>query len=389
MKWLNKGHEFDGVYSRMSQKRTFYLFGAGDYGHQFLKAFKNEINIAAYIDNDETKQGTRINGLSCLALGQIPMKSDTGIIVTMSQIARSEPVAQLEDLGFVKNKDYFIIEEFISIYHVYKYGKVYFSSVSFLPSTVCNLKCRHCLNFNPFAKHFYVREWDDLIRDVDLFFSCVDHIMLFHVSGGEPMLYKRVADLIEYIDTRYGERIGTLRTVTNGTVIPADKILEKLSRCRLEVTVDDYRDAVPQYRENFDVLLKKLQEYNIKYYVQKVSSWVDLAPEKTDYSNLTEEELISHRDACSQSWQELRDGRLFSCNYAAYAEVAGISQGDLNDSYDLREYTPDKAKELVEFRLGFTNKGYSSFCKKCRGFTIYNRDEVQPAGQCKRDKFYE
>lgn len=382
MKWLNKGHEFDDVYANILQKKSYYLFGAGDYGRQFYSVFKDEIKITSYIDNASDKHGTYINGLMCLSLEQVTLASDIGIIVTMSQIARSEPIAQLQSMGLIRNKDYFIIEEFISIYHVYKYGKVYFSSISFLPSTACNLKCRHCLNFNPFAKHFYVREWEDLIRDVDLFFSCVDHIMLFHVSGGEPMLYSRIADLIEYIDTRYGNRIGTLRTVTNGTVIPSDSIVEKLSRCSVEITVDDYRDAVPQYRQNFDKLLTKLQEYGIKHYVQRVSSWVDLAPERTDYSNFTEEELIRHRDACSQSWQELRDGRLFSCNYAAYAEVAGINGEDVNDSYDLRSYTSDKAKELVEFRLGFTDKGYSSFCKKCRGFTIYNKNEVLPAGQC-------
>ncbi len=220
MKWLDKGHEFDTAYANMTQKKNYYLFGAGDYGRQFFSALKDEIHIKAYIDNDGNKQGTFINGLRCLSLDQISMANDTGIIVTMSQIARSEPVAQLETLGYIKNKDYFIIEEFISIYHVYKYGKVYFSSISFLPSTACNLKCRHCLNFNPFAKQFYVREWNDLIRDVDLFFSCVDHIMLFHVSGGEPLLYNRVADLISYIDSRYGDRIGTLRTVTNGTCPP-------------------------------------------------------------------------------------------------------------------------------------------------------------------------
>lgn len=388
MKWSNKGHEFDDAYANMAKKKKFYLYGAGDYGRQFFPLFKDEINIEAYIDNDTNKQGTYINGLICLSLEQVTMTDDTGIIVTMSQIARSHPIAKLQRGGAVRNQDYFIIEDFISIYYAYKYGKVYFSSISFLPSTVCNLKCRHCLNFNPFAKHFYVREWDKLIKDVDLFFNCVDYIMLFHVSGGEPLLYNRVADLVEYIDIKYGKRIGTLRTITNGTVVPSDAILEKLGQCRVEVVVDDYRESVPQYKENFDLLLTRLQDCGIRHYVQKVSSWIDLAPEKTDYSDFTEEELIRHRDACSQSWQELRDGRLFSCNYAAYAEIAGLSKEDVDNSYDLTVYTPDKAKELVEFRLGFSNKGYSSFCKKCRGFTVNNKEEVQPAGQC-GSEFYE
>ena len=227
-----------------------------------------------------------------------------------------------------------------------------------------------------------MREWEQLTKDVDLFFSCVDYIMLFHVSGGEPMLYKHTADLIEYIDKNYGHKIGTLRTVTNGTVVPKEEVLEKLSKCNIEITVDDYREAVPRFNNRFDQLIEKLEEYNIKYYINKAESWIDLAPDTTDYSKLPEEELIQHRDSCSQSWEELRDGKIYSCNYAAYATVAGIAgEQDLEETYNLEKFTLEKKKELVEFRLGYTEKGYTNFCKKCRGFTPENSDEVEPALQ--------
>lgn len=213
-------------------------------------------------------------------------------------------------------------------------------------------------------------------------FSCVDYIMLFHVSGGEPMLYKHTADLIEYIDKNYGHKIGTLRTVTNGTVVPKEEVLEKLSKCNIEITVDDYREVVPRFNNRFDQLIEKLEEYNIKYYINKAESWIDLAPDTTDYSKLSEEEMIKHRDSCSQSWEELRDGKIYSCNYAAYATVAGIAgEQDLEETYNLENFTPEKKKEIVEFRLGYTEKGYTNFCKKCRGFTPENSDEVEPALQ--------
>lgn len=382
MKWENKGHEYDNMYENICNKEGFYLFGAGDYGTQFECAFRNEINIIGYIDNDPLKQGKRINGIFCYSLEEIELENNQGIIVTMSQIARVKPVEQLRDRGYISRKDYFIIEEFTSVYNVYKYDKVYFSTISFLPSTACNLNCKHCLNFNPFAKKFYIREWDDLVKDVDLFFSCVDHIMLFHVSGGEPFIYKHTADLIEYIDKNYGDRIDTLRTVTNGTQVPKDQVLEKLAKCNIEITVDDYREAVPQFNDRFAQLIMKLEEYNIRYYINKVDSWIDLAPEITDYSNRSDEELIKHRDSCNQSWQELRDGKLYSCNYAAYATVAGIAgEQDVEETYDLTQYTPSKKKELVEFRLGYTTKGYTYFCKKCRGFTDHNNEKVKPAAQ--------
>lgn len=382
MKWRNKGHEYDEMYKNIEKITRYYLFGAGDYGHQFLEMSKGKINIAGFIDNSAEKKGTIIEGIKCYAFNEVELNDNEAIIVTMSQIARVKPVEQLLKSGKVHGTNYFLIEEFISIYNVYTYNKVYFSSISFLPSTICNLNCRHCLNFNPYAKQFYVREWDQLIKDVDLFFSCVDYIMLFHVSGGEPMLYKHTADLIEYIDKNYGSKIGTLRTVTNGTVVPKDEVLEKLSKCNIEITVDDYREAVPKFNGQFDRLIEKLKEYNIKYYINKADSWIDLAPESTDYLEYSEEELICHRDSCSQSWEELRDGKLYSCNYAAYATVAGIAgEQDLEEAYDLTQFTSDKKKELVEFRLGYTTKGYTNFCKKCRGFTPDNHIEMKPAEQ--------
>lgn len=384
MKWKNRGHEFDHMYQEISEKKGFYLFGAGDYGQQFLHVFEKEIPIKGFIDNDPVKQGKIIRGMKCYSPEDVTLSNDEGIVITMSQIARVKTIEQLKECGYKKDKTFFIIEEFLSVYYVYKNEQVYFSSISFLPSTACNLDCRYCLNFNPFAKQFYVREWEDLVKDVDLFFSCVDRIMLFHISGGEPMIYKYTADLALYIDKNYGNRIDTLRMVTNGTIVPKDEMLEKLSKCRLEITVDDYREAVPRFTEQFDRLICKLKEYQIPYYINKVDSWIDLDPEKTDYSGRTEEWLEEHRENCSQSWQELRDGKLYSCNYASYATVAGIAgEQDLEEVYDLTKFIPKKKKELVEFRLGYTTKGYTNFCKKCRGFTPDNREAMKPAVQIK------
>lgn len=62
---------------------------------------------------------------------------------------------------------------------------------------------------------------------------------------------------------------------------------------------------------------------------------------------------MAHRDSCNQSWQELRGGKLYSCNYAAYATVAGIAgEQDMEEAYALTSFTPDKKKELIEFMKG-------------------------------------
>ena len=318
----------------------------------------------------------------CYSLENIKLTENQGIIITMSQIARTKVITQLTKAGFTADKDFFLIEEFLSVYYAYKYNKVYFSSISFLPSTRCNLNCRYCLNFNPFAKEFFVRDLPSLKMDVDLFFQCVERIMLFHISGGEPFLYKNITDIIEYIDSNYGNKIDKLRTVTNGTIIPSDKVCNKLSKCNIEVTIDDYTNALPKTKNKLDMLVKKFKEYGIKHYINKVDNWINLAPEATDFSNMPEDFLIKHRDECTQSWQELRNGKLYNCNYASYASVAGIAgEEDIEEVYDLSQYNSSKAKELIEFRLGFTTKGYTNFCKTCRGFKSTNNIDVPAAMQ--------
>ena len=154
-----------------------------------------------------------------------------------------------------------------------------------------------------------------------------------------------------------------------------------LSQCNVEVVVDDYRDTVPLARENFEKVLEALKAYNIKYYVNKVDEWFDMAPGKTDFSHCTDIELQCHFDECCPLWQELRDGKLYSCNYDAYATVAGINPEADEEAFDLRSFDSSRKKELIEFRLGYNAKGYTNFCKKCRGFSEQNQLRGIPAKQ--------
>lgn len=384
MKWSNKGHEFDAVYETLKQKKFFYLFGAGDYGHLVARELKDEINIIGFIDNDTRKQQDGYDGYPVCSMDILKdLKEDEGVILSISQFARASAMEQLKKYGLEEHKDFYMFEEFLAVYFVYNYGKVFMSTISFLPSTACNLKCRHCLNFNPFAKKFYVRKYEELIKDIDLFFKKVDRVMIFHLSGGEPMLYPEIAQIIQYIDKKYGDRIGIFRTVTNGTTVPSAHVLETLAECNVELTVDDYRNAVPNYKEAFDALIDKLDQYHVNYVINNAKAWVNLAPESTDYAGRCEFWLIKHFNDCCQTWHELRDGKLYMCNYAAYAQVAGLCETSEEETYDLEKSGENQKKELLEFRLGYSEKGYTSFCKKCRGFTVKNIEEVEPAVQVK------
>jgi len=385
MKWTNKGHEFDSVYENIKNKSTYYLFGAGEYGEAIYDLIKDELNIAGFIDNSKGKQNSGYLGLPVVALEDIDCKEETvGIIITVSPDTRLTIMQQLIIKGFVQNQDIFTMEIFMSVYQAYANNKVYFSSISFLPSTRCNLNCETCLNFTPFMRSFDERPWEQIKADVDKFFDCADYIMLFHISGGEPLLYPKIAELIEYIDVNYGNRIRFLRTVTNGTVLPKPELLERLSKFRIEITVDDYREAVPESAGTFNKLLELLKQYKIKYEVNKADQWIDLAPMTTHHESWSEQRLCKQFEGCHVPWQELREGKLYSCNYDSYAVVAGIIEEDETDTFDLKKYFKAQTKELMEFRLGYNTKGNVELCKRCSGYIDVNPNKVVPAKQMLR-----
>ena len=318
MKWTNKGHEFDHVYENLKKKKSFYLFGAGMYGQAMYEELtKLEVNILGYIDNDQTRQHKVFNGKQIYALDEIELKRDEAIIVCVTPFSRGPIMQQLQIAQYVYNENVFTMEIYMSLKYVYELDKMYISSISFLPSTRCNLNCEACLNFTPYIKHQMIRPLDQVKKDIDIFFSVVDYIMLFHISGGEPFLYPYLNVLVTYIGENYRDKIHFLQTVTNGTIELKDDILEVLAKYQVGITIDDYRDAVPEKREAFDKALAQVEKYQLRHDVNKVDKWIDLAPTKTDHSDWNEWRLIKHFESCHEPWQELREGKLYSCNYAS------------------------------------------------------------------------
>ena len=386
MKWTNKGHEFDSVYEELKRKEHFYLFGTGMYGEaMYEEVTKLGDDIAGYIDNNPAKQHTLFHEKEVFALDEIDMSNDnTAIIVCVSPLLRKEIIAQLQIKGYMYNKDFYTMEVYMSLKYVYGLQKMYISSISFLPSVKCNLNCEACLNFTPYLKNVVPRPWDEVKKDLDVFFSVVDYIMLFHISGGEPFIYPQIGELLTYMGEHYRDKIHYLQIVTNGTINIKDEHLELLKKYDIGITIDDYRDAVPSCKENFARLVERVKKYGIRHDVNKVDEWIDLAPLTTDHSDWSELRLQKHYESCGAPWKDLKDGRICSCNYASYASVAGFVEEYEDENFDLTTYTKAQMKELMEFRLGYSEKGYVEFCKKCAGFVDINENIVQPAKQCER-----
>ena len=387
MKWKNKGHEFDETYQNIMACKGVYLFGAGHDGamvYDILSERYNSIPILGFLDNDKNKQGRLFKGLPVYSPEEVTLSEKVGIVDSFASEMTKDIDCQLSEMGLIQGKNFWHYEEFISVVAAYGYDEWFVPSISFIPITACNLRCEACLNFTTYCKKFEVRPLEEVKKDLDLFFQHVDYIGLMHVSGGEPLMYPHLADCMRYIMTKYSSKIYSLETVTNGTVTPPADFLEALQELDIKITVDDYREALPEYRESFDKNLELLLKYggSEKVIPKKYDTWIDLYP--YPQKEKREEELIEKYSRCHVPWQEYYCGRLYTCNYASFAAKAGIvPQPGASETYNLREHTKEKIKEAMEFRLGYSEKGYAEFCKSCAGYIEINPHKVKPAIQKK------
>ena len=62
----------------------------------------------------------------------------------------------------------------------------------------CNLKCRYCVGFHNISKpHIY--EFEDLKKDLEQIKSSQLNLTQVTLSGGEPLLYEKIIDVLYYI----------------------------------------------------------------------------------------------------------------------------------------------------------------------------------------------
>lgn len=77
-------------------------------------------------------------------------------------------------------------------------------------------------------------EYEILAKTIASYFEMVNHVDIFTFFGGEPLLHKNLINLLEYI-MKFSKQFDYLEIVTNGTQIPSDDLLKKLSEFKNKV----------------------------------------------------------------------------------------------------------------------------------------------------------
>ena len=109
--------------------------------------------------------------------------------------------------------------------------------------------------FMPYYKEHIDYTAKDILEDLELLFRHVDYIVSYRLLGGEPLINKELADMIEQIGDKYSNRIGNIGIITNGTLLPDGRLIEVSKKYDVKYDFSDYTDVVDYQRQDLDIRL--------------------------------------------------------------------------------------------------------------------------------------
>ena len=361
---------------------TIVPYGAGIVGRICQTLFERvDLHIPFVIDQDVNKQSKTWMCAPIISFDQARESLDGQKIVVMTGHDAYGRISQfLEKQGLVEFVDFCNVGQFMSewLWDAKQMNCVF--HVDMTITTKCTLNCRHCNLFIPYHKEHVNFGFDELKSSVDQFFERIDFVTYFGLIGGETFLNPDLVQYIRYLGENYRGRIGRITVVTNGTVTPANELLEAIKQYDMYLSISDYTDIVP-YRDKMDVLITRVEQYGIDYARNDHIVWTDFGFPECPYHR-TPEELEYHLASCRPNWNALHDGKFYYCNVSWCAQQSGRFTLQAEDYIDLAtiDLTDKKAcRKIVEL-----SRGTSSFCKICGGCGKDNTNYVKTGEQIRR-----
>ncbi len=383
MKWSDKGHELDKYGEKLVQdfrnkEEKIFIFGAGLLGEEYRPLFEKLGCFAGYIDNDRKKQESGVCGVRVLSLEEYFQEGNRGIIVIAADEKNIPAIKQqLCRAGLKEREDFYTYMNFMkTVYPVlstYFYNQFYVELAQICLTERCSLKCKACAH----ACYAVDAKSPDMSLEMaeesaDSFFGKVDLIKEFVLIGGEPFLYKELDKIIAYIGERYRDKMITFAITTNGTIMPAQSVLDLCRKYRVLIRISNYSAELKYLKKKYARLKEELERNKITYILGGSDyHWMDYGFETLDRGG-KEEELIRVFDRCKTPCREIRGSRYYYCVMArSVSDNLGFGLGK-EDYLDLEKIGKEDKKVLLEFEMGYSDKGYLEMCNHCNGADAVN-----------------
>lgn len=181
-------------------------------------------------------------------------------------------------------------------------GKVDLPYLELVLTTKCTMRCESCNNLMQYfePQKQYASTLQGLKESLEALFKRVDSVQRLRIIGGEPLLFKELPELVEYLENT--KEIYTFDILTNATIDFSDELIKtmKQSDKLRKVSISDYTKS-PNLKVKLKQkeIIQKLEKNKIAWSFNTTDSWYDI--EKIYKRNRSKEEIIANRRACGMS----------------------------------------------------------------------------------------
>lgn len=382
MKWVSKGNEFNEMGQLISQSTdTYLIWGAGVHGEHLFHGYAQNVKIEGFIDSNPEKQDTIFCGVPVYAPDYLHGKAEVFSVIVASGWTK-EINSYLLAENYKKNVNFFHMDDFVTLYEMFHNDQLHLSNLLFEITDYCTLNCKHCGALVPYIENKKNIPMESLLAQLEASLQWFDVIQTLGLTGGDAMVHPDFFIILKEIIKRYyNKRIKKIEIYTNAVIMPTEEMLDLWKEYDVVIRFTNYGEYVKE-KQKPDVLIPLLKEKNIRYDYVQFTSWIKPYFPKKD-KNLTDPaELINFFHVCDKrSCVSLYDGKIFLCNAIYYYQkIDGYCDMENNDYFDISFYDRDRRKELMEYILGYSEKGYYNACSHCYGSANINQQEI-PVGE--------
>ena len=210
----------------------------------------------------------------------------------------------------------------------------------------CNLRCRNCANFAPYAlPEMRKYSLESIIGDFEAILKVAD-INSLQIQGGEPLIYKELNKLLGYLGACH--EINKIAIATNGMITPSDEIMMICRINKIGLRISNY----PQNRNNLPHFVQKCRTFRIDTSLYDFSSnqslWYDCGGLNMPREN--NDKVVAKRfyNCDFQGCLTLEDGELHRCSRAKNAyKLQGINL-EPGDYVQVRN-NPNLLNDLIDY----------------------------------------
>ncbi len=253
----------------------------------------------------------------------------------------------------------FLLRNSREIFQILIKKKFVILQVEIALTTRCSLRCRDCSNLMQYYQNPCDVDVKRNIRAISRICEAADHIMYFHVLGGEPFLYKDLAVVLKFMAAR--PEIGEIVVFTNGTLIPSDDVVAVLRKRKFRVVISCYGKLSRKTGE----LEQLLSDHHIRYQINKEEFYWethgDVSPR-----NRSSRELKRQFLECSTLCRSIFNGELHYCPRSGHASDLGFITPQRQEYVDLSDESVsiDKLRKML-MSFFYCRRKYITACKYC------------------------